>query len=296
MRAGERYGLILAGGDGCRLQPLTRLIAGDARPKQFCAVLDGEPLLDQARRRLALALPPSRTAIVVTETHRRFYAPLLRERPAPWLVVQPENRGTAPGILAGLQAVARHDPVGTVAIVPSDHYVGDDHRFMAHVTAAFELIDRRPDLIALLGVRPDAVEPDYGWIEPGEAVDEGFRRIQRFREKPAAPFARRLMVAGGLWNTFVMVATVPALLGLVRKALPDLSAAFADTRDLRPLYGRLGTTGFSERVLATSPANLVVRIVADVAWCDLGRPGRVLRTLQRLGTTPAWAERAEGLA
>jgi mannose-1-phosphate guanylyltransferase len=295
MRAARRYALILAGGDGRRLQPLTRLISGDDRPKQFCPISDGETLLERTRRRVALAVPASRTAIVVTEAHERFYAPMLAERPTSWLVTQPSNRGTAPGILAGLRAIAARDALAAVAIVPCDHHVGDDARFMAHVTSAFELVERRPDLVALLGASPSDPEPDYGWIELGPPVDFGFRRIRRFVEKPDPAAARRLMTQGGLWNTFVIVAGVPALLALVRKAVPALATSFAAASDLRALYRELPSAGFSETVLATNPANLVVRVVDDVEWSDWGRPSRVLRTLDRLDRKPAWAERATAL-
>src|SRR5581483_5693732 len=115
--------------------------------------------------------------------------------PAPRLVVQPENRGTAPGILAGLRAVAAHEPLARVTILPSDHWVGDDGRFMAHVDAAFALVERRPDLVVLLGVAPEGAEADYGFIEPGETVASGFARVRAFHEKPPAALAARLRAA-----------------------------------------------------------------------------------------------------
>ena len=70
----HRWGVILAGGDGKRLLPLTRKIAGDHRPKQFCAIIDGETLLENTRRRVGRIIRPEQTLVVVTKTHERFYS------------------------------------------------------------------------------------------------------------------------------------------------------------------------------------------------------------------------------
>jgi mannose-1-phosphate guanylyltransferase len=291
--------MILAGGEGVRLRALTRAITGDDRPKQFCPLWRGETLLDQARRRVGLEVDPERTVLVLTRRHERFYAPLLPGTSPGSLVVQPENRGTAPAILYGLFRIADTDPMGSVAIVPSDHFVSDDAVFMAHVRAAWEAVARRPDLVILLGVEPDAPEPDYGWIEPGEPLPlPGLHRVRRFREKPSAPLARRLMEAGGLWNSFVTVARVPALLSLVRRELAHIYTAFEPLRDAlgRPdepdaaaeAYARISSTDFSHSVLGRGCPSLAVRPVRDVRWSDWGRPERVLATLVRIGIEPGW--------
>ena len=75
-RQSERWAVILAGGDGTRLQSMTRNITGDDRPKQFVPVIGGSTLLDQTRSRVALSVSPGRTLFVVTEKHRRFYQSL----------------------------------------------------------------------------------------------------------------------------------------------------------------------------------------------------------------------------
>ncbi len=298
--------LILAGGDGTRLLPLTRKIAGDDRPKQFCPILGPQTLLDQTRRRVGLAISPGRSLVVVTETHERFYAPLLANLPPECVVVQPENRGTAPAILYGLLRLAATGPTGAVAVFPSDHYVTDDDLFMAHVDAALEAVHCRPDLVVLLGTSPDHPEVEYGWIEPAgpivTAAPGDLYRVRRFWEKPSPALARMLLARGCLWNSFVIVARVPALLALIRKALPglyDRFAAVSPTLDtllekeaVRGLYSRIPSANFSRQVLAVLPANLAVLPVRGVGWEDLGKPRRVLSVLARTGGSPAWVEPA----
>jgi mannose-1-phosphate guanylyltransferase len=296
----ERWGLVLAGGEGVRLRPLTRAISGDERPKQFCAVLDGQTLLEQTRRRLALEVSPARTLLVLTQRHQRFYRPLLRGVPRGCAVVQPRDRGTAAAILYGLQRIATVAPTAAVAISPSDHWVSDDAGFMGQVAAAFTALRARPDLVVLLGVQPASAEPEYGWIEGGEPIPgTPLVRVVRFVEKPSAPAARALLEQGCLWNSFVMVGRVPAFLAMIRHAAPRLDVAFAAVRGalagpregdaVRALYERLSPLGFSDGVLSGRPANLAVLPVRGVQWSDWGAPARVMATLAGLGVTPAWA-------
>ena len=293
----ERWAVILAGGDGTRLQSMTRTITGDNRPKQFVPVIGGQTLLDQTRSRVAHSVLPSRTMFVVTEKHRRFYESLKHTVKANLLLEQPDNKGTAPAILYALMRIAAKSPRAIVALFPSDHYFADDEEFMSHVDAAFDAVQSQPATVTLLGITPTAPETEYGWIEPHRSIlasaPRSITRVNRFWEKPNASVAIELMERGCLWNSFVMVGRVDALLKMTRTALPKLFAHFSqisstfETRDephaVRALYSNIDDSNFSHEVLAKRAEDLMVLRVGDVGWSDLGEPARVLSTLARLG-------------
>ena len=163
-------------------------------------------------------------------------------------------------------------------------------RFMSHVEAAFEASAERPDLVMLLGIVPDGLDRGgYGWIEPGEPLawssTRPLRRVRGFHEKPSRPDSERYRACGWLWNSFVMVARVSALLALIKLALPDLYRAFEPVRRclgtvgeaaaVDVVYCGLPTIDLSRSVLEARPGNLAVLPVSDVEWSDLGDPARV---------------------
>jgi mannose-1-phosphate guanylyltransferase len=125
---GRHWGVILAGGDGERLRPLARLIAGDDRPKQFCPLLEGEKtLLEQTQLRVAKAVQPSQILYVLTQQHERFYANDLAQIPATRMIVQTANRGTLPAVLCSLARLIKlngegFDRQAVVGFFPSDHF------------------------------------------------------------------------------------------------------------------------------------------------------------------------------
>ncbi len=299
-RGADLWAIILAGGDGTRLRPLTRVIAGDERPKQFCALLGRETLLDQTRGRVALAVPAAQTLFVLTRTHEPFYDPLLGDVPKGRLVVQPRNAGTAPAILYSLLRLSKVAPTSSAAFFPSDHYFSDDAAFMSHVETAFEATRARDDMVILLGITPEGPEADYGWVEPAspgltENAD-ALWWVRRFWEKPTPEFARGLQERGCLWNSFVMVGRVSAFLKMIGHAAPELFDLFnsivpaldtpEEERSVVELYSQLGDINFSHRVLAARPRSLAVLRVGGLTWSDLGRPQRVLSMMADAGLGP----------
>jgi mannose-1-phosphate guanylyltransferase len=259
-------------------------------------------LLEETQRRAALELARERTLYVVNRAHEPFYASILAPEPSANLVIQPRNVGTAPAILYALLRIVAVDPDAIVALFPSDHYISDNRKFMAHIRAALDTAHQSRDVVILLGIEPESPEVEYGWIEPAKTLKASTRvlGVRRFWEKPSAMLAQVLQLRGCLWNSFVMVASVRALLDTIEGATPELYRAFAcmsslfgaraERKAIDNLYRRLADINFSDRVLALRPERLGVLKVAGVRWNDLGEPKRVMASLALAGIRPHWVK------
>lgn len=297
----NRWGLVLAGGDGTRLKSFTRRIAGYELPKQFCPILSSKSLLHETLDRVSRIVPPAQTVVSVNRAHRRFYLPMFQAAQQ-LLVEEPCNRGTAPAILHALMRLYEMAPSALVALFPSDHYFGNESRFVNYIDSAFDAASYSDETVVLLGAEATGPEEAYGWIEPEISVTSAAQNllsVRRFVEKPDARLANELWRRGALWNTFVLVAHVTTLLQMFILEMPRLYSSFGDIRlvlgtmfeaeVLARLYHQLPTSCFNDAILQRSAANLTVMPMRGIEWCDLGQPERVIRVVRQMGARPRWA-------
>jgi mannose-1-phosphate guanylyltransferase len=297
-----RWGVILAGGDGVRLRPLTRFICRDERPKQFCPLYGGATLLEHAFARAGHSIPAGQVVVSLNRAHQEFYLRTPLEFPPQRRVVQPCNRGTAPAILSSLLVIGQDDPAATVAVFPSDHYYSDENVITAAVERAFDLAHAEPDSLVLVGATPDGPEVEYGWIEIGAAAGrkpDSFR-VANFLEKPSVQMARVLLERNALWNTFVMVGRILTFVEMICSAMPGLLRMFHDSlirrvpgeeiRIVDSLYAGLPPADFSRRILSLETGRLIVHRLGRVTWSDLGDCDRATAALSRCGVEPEWAK------
>lgn len=292
------WAVVLAAGEGHRLRALTTLPSGVAVPKQFCSLYDGPSLLQEALRRGGSVSSQSHVCAVVAEQHRRWWEDALRPLDAENVVVQPQNRGTANGILLPLMHILFRDPAARIVLLPSDHHVLQEHVLISALQDAVAQLDWRVDETLLLGIAPGEPDPELGYILPGRTDKRGALRVTRFIEKPPRGLAEELIRAGGLWNAFIVISAAVTLLDLFRARIPEvveaMRASVQHDRErgsgavaVAELYRRLPEIDFSRDILAGQESKLCVLPVRPCGWSDLGTPKRVVEVLHRGGATRA---------
>lgn len=291
------WGIVLAGGEGKRLQSFIRSRFGSDRPKQYCSLFGGRSMLRHTIARAEQLIQSDRLMTVITHPHLAHAQEELHDRPPGTVIVQPSNRETAPGILLPLLHILHRDPKALVVLLPADHFIVEEARFMAHVSKAATFVATASACLVLLGVEPKAPESQYGWIETGEIFgrhDDGteFYRVRRFREKPGPQVAQTLYLNGGLWNTMVIVGRAWWLLSLFKMLTPELFRLFdrfgfylgspQEAEAIAQIYAKLPAVDFSHTILTKYPSRLAVLQVKDVYWSDWGNPAQVRQDLGRL--------------
>jgi len=297
---GRTWAVVLAAGEGTRLASLTRDESGNAVPKQFCSLNGARSLLEEAIHRARQVVSLDRTCAIVASQHARHWRKTLRALPAGNLIAQPQNRGTANGVLLCVLSILERDPLAGIIFLPADHFVLDEsalNRALRELTAS---LAHNPDGITLIGIAPEEPDPELGYIVPGRTLADGSRTVARFVEKPAPALAAELFEKKALWNSFIFGAAGPALLALLRlqmgTAVDEMATALArqryqpESEALAELYDRLPTVDFSRAVIQQFPFRLRVITAPSCGWTDLGTPRRVADTLRRLaGQVPARA-------
>ena len=296
-----RWALVLAGGDGTRLQKLTRELCGEPIPKQYCRRLSGgRSLLELTLTRVRHFTVTDRTIAIINRDHLKVATHQLRGLPHGNVIVQPCNRDTGPGLVLALEYLARRDRDATIAVFPSDHFVDDDRAFIRYVEQAEAIVRQLPHKVVVLGIRPDRPESGYGYITLshrvcGDAAGTAAFHVGGFLEKPAHDRARQILEAGGVWNSFVMVFRLRRMLELIRDVIPAevhrLDELRERRRTLAEIYEEIEPWNFSRRVLERIPHQLVVIPVEGLHWSDWGTRASIERTLMALDRRPPWSPR-----
>jgi mannose-1-phosphate guanylyltransferase len=306
--AGNTWAIVLAGGSGTRLRSLTTDENGLSIPKQFCSLGGDRSLLHVALERAAAVAAPEHILVVVTEQHRRWWRPALAGMARANIIVQPENRGTANGVLLPLLHVIKRDAGARVVLLPSDHHVDDESILASSLQQGIRELDGGCEQVMLLGITPSDADPDLGYIVPGPARTGALAPVRGFVEKPDADRARKLIGSGALWNTFIVIAQATRLLQIFAEKFPqsvaNLSQAVAYDIDTpyepdatAVVYQTLLSVDFSLDLLSGQESALGVLPVGRCGWSDLGTPQRLAKALQGLPIRmPAARDHAAGSA
>ena len=216
------------------------------------------------------------------------------------MIVQPENKETAPGILFSLVHIAKRYPDSIVTLLPSDHFVLEEDQLLTYLSTAYHAVKRDPSRIVLLGIEPDGNESDYGYIVPGSKMKRGGNavfQISSFIEKPDYRTAQELAYSGALWNTMMMVFKTTTLMSLIKEISPLFFGVFQTISDaietvdeeavIEQIYQELPPLNFSHDIMEplarSHSANLLTLPVQNVLWSDWGSESRIMEILRQTG-------------
>jgi mannose-1-phosphate guanylyltransferase len=300
--SGQLWSIILAGGEGTRLSALVHRWLGRPKPKQYCTFVGTRSMFQHTLDRAARLTPHDHMITVVARNHRHDALAQLDGRAGSTILFQPANRDTAAGVFLPLTYIRAKAPQATVVLYPSDHFVYPEGRFFETVRRAVRVTESCPDRVVMLGVVPDRLELDYGWIQPGQPIadlsGEAVQEVQSFLEKPDASQADAALRTGALWNTLVCAANVELLWALGWQCVPDIMPLFEglgqaiggpeEGRALEAIYRDMPAKNFSSDLLQRVPEKLAVIELTGVLWSDWGKPVRIAETLRRIDRRPAF--------
>jgi len=242
----DYYAVIMAGGGGTRLWPLSR----QARPKQLLKIGRRESMFQVAVNRLAGLFPLERILVVTTAEQATALQAQTPDIPQENFLLEPMPRGTAAVVALATAALQARTPDAVMAILTADHFIADEGRFRQLLTAAYQVA--RSGYLATLGITPTYPATGYGYIQAGASLGRfetipAFKAV-RFKEKPSEEAARTMLSGGDhTWNSGMFIWQVKDISAEFARQMPDLH------NRLREIAGAWNTAGRAETIAGWWP-------------------------------------------
>ena len=272
-----RYVVIMAGGSGTRLWPLSR----QGTPKQLLPLMDGRSLLRLAFERSLASVPAEQVVVVTGAAYADQVAAQLPELPAENILGEPVGRDSLNAVAWAAAVLARRDPEAVIAQVTADHVIEPVAEFVATLGQAFALAEADPAALVTLGVVPTSPHTGYGYLHRGESLEghPGAYAVLEFAEKPPREVAEAYLASGEYWwNAGMFVWRAATVLEQLRLLLPanheGVTTLAAEPERLDEIFPTLFKTSVDyaimEPVSHGQGSAHVVAVGLAVEWKDVG--------------------------
>ncbi|MGB7566353.1 MAG: mannose-1-phosphate guanylyltransferase [Chitinivibrionales bacterium] len=280
------HAVIMAGGSGTRLWPLSR----KKSPKQALKLIGERTMLNHAVDRITALFGPGRIVVVTRDEHYQVLSGQTPELPPDNFILEPIGRGTGPAI--GLAAIhlRKKDPDATMAVLTADHFIEDTARFRQALAFAAKVAANGH--LVTLGIKPSSASTGFGYIKQGKnfATVDDFPvfGVERFIEKPDQETATSMVKSGDYaWNSGMFIWRVDRILEEFKRQMPDFYA------QLSLVEAALGTPDYQATINRVWPqvaketidygimegAKDVAVIPVDIGWSDVGSWGSLFELL-----------------
>jgi mannose-1-phosphate guanylyltransferase/mannose-6-phosphate isomerase len=254
--------IILAGGSGTRLWPLSR----EQYPKQFLKL--GKTSLFQDTVLRCLKLSGISEIFVVTNEAQKFFVSGQMEElgldvPVENILIEPQGKNTLPAICFGMHEIQKRFGKCSAAVFPSDHIL--DIKAMEKIKSAQDLSSK---YLVTFGITPTGPHTGYGYIKPGKNLEIG-SKVLEFREKPGLEAAKKYIQEKCLWNSGMFMFDTGGFFKELKKHAPDIMAAFAEKdKKIEEIYNELPSISIDYGIMEKSDKVAVVPL--EYKWSDLG--------------------------
>ena len=276
-----RYALIVAGGSGTRLWPMSRA----SLPKQLIPFINGSSLLQLAFDRLDGLVPAENRYICAGQGHADLICNTLC-LPREQFLGEPIGRDTLNAVGYSAAVIAERDPDAIIAVFTADHIIEPVDRFLAIVEQGFQLVEKQANTLVTFGITPTQAATGYGYLQLGCPIEGSARVVEAFKEKPDLPHAEQYLAAGAdryLWNSGMFVWRATTLLDCIRRyepanfegivkiakawGTPEQHAILCDT------FPKLKKISVDFAVMEPASLDAEVRVAAipmPLSWLDVG--------------------------
>lgn len=213
-----RYALIVAGGSGTRLWPMSRA----SLPKQLIPFINGKSLLQLAFDRLEGLVPSENRYICASQRHADLICRALG-LPKEQFIGEPVGRDTLNAVGYSAAVIAERDPNAVIAVFTADHIIEPIDQFLAIVDQGFQLVEKQANTLVTFGIAPTEAATGYGYLQLGCAIEGTARVVDAFKEKPDLANAQQYFTAGAehyLWNSGMFVWRASTVLDCIRRYEP----------------------------------------------------------------------------
>lgn len=271
-----RYAVIMAGGAGKRLWPLSRI----SRPKQLLPLLGGKSLMEISVERLAGIFEPEQIFVITNAEYADQIATALPSLPKENIIGEPEGRDTANAIALGAAILAGKDKDATMTVFTADHVIRPVEDFVKSIQQACDVAEQNPDALLTFGIKPTWPHTGLGYIHCGESSGDGVHEVIGFKEKPDHQTARRYVEGGQhFWNSGMFVWKVGAIQKALKDLLPDSQKKLAAvtqavsngkhySAELAEIYPTLEKISIDYAIM--EKAEKVIMVELKCEWLDIG--------------------------